>query len=200
MVPHLGGRAVARIDGRNAGRQHVQQGRLRSAEVERHLVVAVDRHLLEVFVPGLAEVLAQPVLGLLRQKVPGAFHVRGRERLAVMPFDAFPQREAQRLVVVAPLPLGREFRDDGVRVVQRLVLIVDDQIVEDGHERRDRGDGRFLVERTARRRGDTGKLQHPARFLSHRRSGRNRRHRQPDRRQTNPDPHSLLLKFRSYPA
>ena len=66
-----------------------------------------------------------------------------------MPFDALPQLESQRLLVGAPRPAFREFGADDVQAVLRDVLVIDDQVVENGHE----GDvdriGRALMDRRA---------------------------------------------------
>ena len=72
-----------------------------------------------------------------------------RERLAVMPFDALAQLEGQLGLAVVPGPALRQVGHDGLGRVERLVLVVDDEVVEDAHEGLHRGDGGFLVDRAA---------------------------------------------------
>ena len=107
-------------------------GRLR---VEGHLAVAVEADLAHVLVPVLARVLAERLLRHAAQHVPGAFHVLGGERLAVMPLDAIAQLEGELGLVRVPRPAGGELRHDRIHAVLRLVLVVDDQIVEHPHHR-----------------------------------------------------------------
>ena len=107
---HLGGRHVAGIDRVVAGGEQRDERRLRPAEVEGHLVVAVGRHLLQVVPPDLARVLAEQVGGLLLQLVQGADHVLGRERLAVVPFHVVAQLEGELGLGVVPGPAGGELR------------------------------------------------------------------------------------------
>src|SRR6202022_1233828 len=95
--------------------------------------------------------LAEFLWRLPHHHVEGAFDVVRRERLAVVPFDALPQLEIERLAVAAPGPALGEIRDDRIHAVLRHVLLVDDEIVEDGHEGNVGRIGRLLVDRGAAR-------------------------------------------------
>jgi len=66
------------------------------------LAVAIGRGARHIDPPGLTVVEPQLLLPLIRQQVEGAFDVLGRERLAVVPFDAIAQFEAQLFAVLAP--------------------------------------------------------------------------------------------------
>ena len=146
---HVLGRDVAGIDrGVARGEQRDERG-LRPVENEGDLVVAVDRHVLEVVPPDGARVLAEVVLVLAGQLVPGALHVLGRERLAVVPLDALAQLEGQLGLARVPGPALGEVGHDGLGRVQRLLLIEHHQVVEDAHERLHRRDGGLLVDRGA---------------------------------------------------
>src|SRR6516225_149054 len=66
---------------------------------------------------------------------PTAFDILGRERFAVMPFDASAQREGQLGPVFAPRPAGGEVGHDRLQAVLRHILLVHYQIVEDARDR-----------------------------------------------------------------
>src|SRR3546814_8111196 len=102
MLAHVARRDMAGIDARESRREQVDEGRLRTLQVEADRIVGFDGHLLQVRVPRLTRVLAQPGLALPLDRVPGTLHVLRREGLAVVPGDAGMQLEAQRLVVLAP--------------------------------------------------------------------------------------------------
>src|SRR5438105_66583 len=72
---------------------------------------------------------------LAGERVPGAFDVGRGERPAVMPFDALPQAEGQRGTRLVPRPVAGEIGDDRAEAVLRYVLVEDDQVVEDSHQR-----------------------------------------------------------------
>jgi len=128
-------------------------------------MIAVDRHFLEIGVPGFARVQAELLSRLAGQQIPGALHVLGGKRLAVMPLHAPPQRKCQFGRVLAPRPARRQIGHDRLRAVLRHVLPVHDQIIEDAHHRAvDRG-GRFLVHRHARRAVEMRHAQDPAGLL-----------------------------------
>ena len=146
---HQRRRYMAGIDGVVAGGKEGEEGGLRALEMERHLMVAVDRHLLQVVPPNLARVLAEAVRVLVLELVQRAGHVLGRERLAVVPLDVVAQLEAELGLVVVPCPAGCKLRQDSVRSVEPLVLVVEHQVVVDAHERRHRRDGCLLVNRGA---------------------------------------------------
>ena len=152
MRAHLRGGNVAGVDRRIAGGQHRQQRRLRPLEMEGRFEVAVDRDVRDEFEPILARILAELVLRFALQQVEGAFHVLGRERHAVVPFHALAQLEGERGAGFVPGPAGRQLGHDGVDAGLRLVLIVDDQIVEDAHRGGVDREGRLLVNREAGRR------------------------------------------------
>src|SRR5262249_37760383 len=120
-------------------------------ELDGHLEIAVKPDICNVVIPDLARVEAQPFLGLAEEKVEGAADVLRREWLAVVPFDPLAQLERDALAVIAPAPAFSEIRHDGVEAVAGLVLIKQNEIVEHRHERIDRRDGSFLVDRPGRR-------------------------------------------------
>src|SRR6266576_1435347 len=142
---------MAGIDRRIAGGEQRQQRRLRPLQVEGDLEVAVGRDVGNLVIPGLARVLAEFLRRLAHQHVEGAFDVIGRKRLAVVPLYALPQLEIEYLFVIAPGPALREIRDDRFQAVLRNVLLVDDQVVEDGHEGNVDRIGRLLMDRGAGR-------------------------------------------------
>ena len=148
---HLGRRDVAGIDGRVAGGEQRQQRRLRPLQVERRFEIAVCRDVADLVVPGLSRVLAEFLLRLAHQHVEGAFDVGRGERLAVMPFDALLQLEGELLVVAAPGPAFRQIGNDQLHAVLRNVLLEDDEIVENRHERNVDRVGRAFMDRGAAR-------------------------------------------------
>ncbi len=145
--------------------------------MECGLVVAVDADTIEIAVPGLARILAQFLLPLAEQKsVPGALHVPGREGLAVVPFHARMQFEGELRLVGVPRPAVGQVGHDRGEAVLRYMLIVEDQVVVDRHEGNDRGVGRLLEDRAARRIVAVIHLQNAAALLcahiaAHRQSG-----------------------------
>ena len=151
MRAHLRGRHVAGINRRITGSEHRQDRRLRTPEVQGHFVVTLDGDVGDVRVPILARVLAQLVLRFTLNQIESALHVGGGERLAVMPFDAVPQLEGQFLVVFAPGPAGRQLGHDRVHAVLRLMLVVDDEVVEHTHRRSVHRKRRLFEDRHARR-------------------------------------------------
>ena len=138
-------RNVAGIYGRkSAGEQH-GQARLRLAQFERGLVVAIDRDVLELRVPDLARVAAEIVnVALADQHPPGALHVPGSEWLAVVPLHALPQFESQFGIGRIPGPAFSQIRDDRLEALVDLGGIENHQVVEHRRKRRHRGDCRFL--------------------------------------------------------
>ena len=110
MAAHVARRDMARIDRRPARGQQRQNdgcGRFRWKVTS---IIAIGGHLFEVVVPGFARVDAQFFARLALQQVPGAFDIRGRERLAVVPFDALAQREGQLGSLLVPRPASGELR------------------------------------------------------------------------------------------
>ena len=146
---HVLGLPMARIDGPHAGGQQRDQRRLRLRQVERRLMLAVDRDLLEVRVPDAARVLAEIILP--NQALPGALHVFGRERLAVVPFHPLAQLEGEPGAARIPRPALGQVRDDAVHAVERLRLIEQHEVVEHRHEGRHRRNRQLLMDRCARR-------------------------------------------------
>ena len=59
-------------------------------------MVAFHGHLFEVLVPGLARIEAKFLVRFAEQSIPGALYVVGGKGLAVVPFDAVMEAEAQR--------------------------------------------------------------------------------------------------------
>jgi hypothetical protein len=92
---HVLGRDVAGVDRRQAGGQQRRERGLRTAEHEGRLQVAGGGHLFKVAPPDPAGIVAELVGVLACELVPGALHVLGRERLAVVPLDAAAQLEGQ---------------------------------------------------------------------------------------------------------
>ncbi len=168
---HVGRRHVAGIDRVVAGGEQRDERSLRPAEVERHLVVAVGRHLLQVVPPDLARVLAKAVRALVLQLVQGADDVLGRERLAVVPRHVVAQLEGELGLGLVPGPAGGELGLDGVHGIELLVLVVEHEVVVDGHERHRRRDGRLLVDRGAGRVVPEIHAQRAALLLGERRRG-----------------------------
>ena len=141
-------RHVAGIDRRKRARQQHRQARLRLAEFERRLIIAVDADVLQLRVPDLARVALEVLdLALADDHPPGALHVFCGERRAVMPFDALPQLEGQLGVGRIPRPAFGQIRHHGVDALVDLEGIEHHEVVEHGRKRRHRGDGRFLVQR-----------------------------------------------------
>jgi hypothetical protein len=69
---------------------------LRLAQLECGLVIAIDTDVLQFRVPDPARVAVKiRNIALANQHPPGALHVLGGERLAIMPFHALPQLEGQ---------------------------------------------------------------------------------------------------------
>ena len=169
---------MAGIDRRVAAGEHRQERRLRPAEHEGDLEVAVGLHFLEVGVPELARILADERLVLrrvARERVPGALHVGRRERLAVVPLHALPQLEGELRLVGIVGPAFGQLRHDMVGTVHLLLRIEEDEVVEHRHEGLVHRDGRFLVDRGARRIVAMGDAQGTARLLGEHR--RRRRHK-----------------------
>ena len=141
-------RHMAGIDRRKRARQQHRQARLRLAQLEGRLVIAVDGDVLQLGVPDLARIALEVLgLGLADQHPPGALHVLCRERLAVVPFHALPQLERQLGVGGIPRPAFGQIRNDGIDALVNLGGIEHDEIVEDRGKRRHRGNRRFLVQR-----------------------------------------------------
>ena len=156
---------VARIDRRLAGSEQRDQIRLRPFQMKGDLVIAVGGDFIEVAVPGFAGIDPELLARLAGERVPGAFDVRGGERLAVVPFDALTQAEGQRSPGLVPRPVAGEIGDDRGKAVLRHVLVEENEIVEDAHQRSAGRDRRFLVDRHARRAGEIGHLQNAALLL-----------------------------------
>ena len=162
---HVARRDVAGKDWRQSRRQHGEHRWLAFGQMERDGRLVVDRHLFQVLVPDRARATAVEVLLDAVEPMPGALHVLGRERLAVVPADPGPELEGELGSGRVPGPACGQIGDDGVEAVLRLVVVVADEVVEEGHERHVRGDGRFLVDRGARRLRGIVDLEHAAGFL-----------------------------------
>src|SRR5215813_7819643 len=76
---------MTRIDHRIAGSEQRHKGRLRPAQLEGNLIVAVGGHLLEVAIPRFAWIETKLLARLADQQVPGAFDVPCGQRPAVVP-------------------------------------------------------------------------------------------------------------------
>src|SRR5262249_43946027 len=68
---------------------------------------------------------------------------------AVVPLHALPQLERQRGLVLAPRPAACQIRHDRLEAVLRDILFVQDEIVEDSHERGHRRVRRLFENRGA---------------------------------------------------
>src|SRR3546814_5634812 len=101
MLAHVARRDMAGIDARESRRVQVDEGRLRTLQVEADRIVGFDGHLLQVRVPRLTRVLAQPGLALPLDRVPGTLHVLRREGLAVVPRSAEHTSEHQSLMRIS---------------------------------------------------------------------------------------------------
>src|SRR3984893_11296666 len=88
MLAHVARRHVAGIDRREPVSEQHQERRLRPLQMEGDLVIAIRGDLFEVAIPGFERIDTELVARLFEQEVPGALDVLGRERFAVMPFDA----------------------------------------------------------------------------------------------------------------
>ena len=135
---HLARRHMAGINRRHAGREQHQKRRLRPLQHKGHGVIAVGHDIVEIAIPRLARVEPQLVGRFAGQQIPGAFDVVRGKRLAVMPFDALAQLKAEPGVIGVPRPAFGQFGLDELRAVLLLVLVEQDQVVEDAHERRHR--------------------------------------------------------------
>ena len=156
------GRDVRRVHGRIPAGQHGQQRALRPLQVERDLVVPVRRDVRDVEVPELAGVELHGLGGSPPDDVEGVLHIRGRERLAVVPLHTLVQLEGQALAVLAPVPAGGQVSDDRVRPIQRLHRIVLHEVVVGLHHGCHGGDGGFLVDGEAGRIPAVNDAQHAA--------------------------------------
>jgi len=156
--------------------------------VECDFAVALGGHLFEVLVPGFARIEAKLLGRLTKQCIPGALHVIGGKGLAVVPFDAFAQPEAQLGLGRVPRPLARQIRHDRGEAGLRYVLIEHDEIVEEAHRRAKRRNRHFLVQRQARRAVEMIHPQRPARLLRQRGIGDEQCHQQSARRRERSKP------------
>jgi hypothetical protein len=171
VLPHLGGRHMARVD-RTIGRgQHHRKGRLRPLHDEGDRVIALGHDTVEVAVPRLARVQPQLVLRLADQQLPGASDIGGGEGFPVMPSDALAQFEAEPGVVGVPGPAFRQLGLDELQPVLLFVLVEQDEVVEHRHHRADSGDRRLLMDRHARRAVAVEEAERPAALLRRRRAG-----------------------------
>src|SRR6516162_9083688 len=100
-----------------------------------------------------------------------------------MPFDTLMQLERERKVVAAPGPTVGKLGHDGAQTVLRLVLIIDDQVVENRHRRHVHRERRFFVDREARRRLAMMDVQDAAVFRLGRLCGESRETSERSRRQ-----------------
>ena len=172
LAAHVRDRHMAGIDRRVARGEQRQQRGLAVLEMEGRVEIAVGRHLLDIAPPCRARVAPQLVGA--DQQVERAGHIRGRERLAVVPLHALPQLESELLAVLIPRPARGEIGHDRVEAVPGDVLVEHHQIVEQPHERHRRRDGRLLVDRRAGRRIHVLDFEHAAGFLCP--AGTRRRH------------------------
>jgi hypothetical protein len=85
------------------------------------------------------------------QRIPRALDVLGRERLAVVPLHTLVQLEGELGFALVPLPALGQIGHDGVEAVEGLLLVEKHQVVEHGHERLHRGNGRLFMDGAARR-------------------------------------------------
>src|SRR5262249_7193920 len=90
MGAHVAWADVTGVDRRPARGEQGDKRSLRPLQAERDLMVTVGGDLFEVAVPGFARVDTQLLGRFAGDQIPGAFDIRGGERLAVVPFDAGP--------------------------------------------------------------------------------------------------------------
>src|SRR6266446_4569690 len=102
MLAHVARRNVAGVNPGITGGQYHKKGRLRPLQMKGDLEVALCGDLCEVPVPPLARVDTELLARNPGQHVPGAFDIAGRERLAIVPPDAFAQRERQFRPIFVP--------------------------------------------------------------------------------------------------
>src|SRR4051812_38184633 len=97
--------------------------------------VSIGADRLEVSVPRFSRIGAKLSRRLSQYQIPCASHIRGGERLAVVP--AYAATEAKRELghVGVPRPFRSQIRNDGIQSILRLVLLEHNQIVEYGHHR-----------------------------------------------------------------
>src|SRR5262245_62736530 len=110
MTAHVARCDMAGIDRRPARGEQRYEGGLRPLQTKGDLVVAVGGDLFEVSVPRLTGIETQLVAGLAAEHVPGAFDILSGERLAVVPLDAFAQRQGQLSSFLVPGPTGGQVR------------------------------------------------------------------------------------------
>ena len=134
-------------------------------------IIAVGGDLLEVPVPGLTRIEPKLLARLAEQHVPGALHVLGGERSAVMPLNTLAQPECESGSILTPRPATGEVRHDRFQTVLRLVLIVHHEIVKDAHHRHDCRVRRLLMDRHARRAVPVVDAEDPTLFLGECRIG-----------------------------
>src|SRR5467141_1592988 len=91
--------------------------------MEGDLIIAVRPDLFEVAIPGFAGIDAELVARFFEDQIPGALNVLGRERLAVMPFDALAERQSQFGPVLVPRPAGRQIGHDRREAALRYMLL-----------------------------------------------------------------------------
>ena len=111
--------------------------RLRPLQMEHDLQIALRLDPGDVLVPALARVNAEFLRGDVTDTVPGANDIGGGKRLAIVPFHARPELQRQVGARFVPRPLRCQFRADRIGAVLRDVLIVQHQIVEHAHHRRE---------------------------------------------------------------
>src|SRR4029077_17070010 len=104
MLPHLRRRDVTRINRREPRGEKSEERGLWPLQMKRRLIIVVGGYVVEIGPPGLAGIEAQLFRRLALQQVPGALHVGGGKRLAVVPLDALVQFERQIVAVLAPAP------------------------------------------------------------------------------------------------
>jgi len=133
--------------------------------MKRDLVIAIRGDPIEVLVPGFAGIDAELLAGRAGQQITRALAVPGSEGLAVVPPDAFAQRQGQLGPLLAPCPAGGQIGHDRLEAVLRYVLVEHDEVVEHPHHRPLGEDGRFLADRHARCAVGNVHFQNAARFF-----------------------------------
>src|SRR6202008_1316169 len=78
---------------------------------------------------------AHLVLGLVELQIDRAQYVPGGERLAVVPLHTLAQSERQFRAVFIPRPICRKVRSDRLQAVLFYMLVEQDEIVVDAHQR-----------------------------------------------------------------
>src|SRR6516164_7281409 len=130
MLPHLPRRHVTGVDRRKSVSEQHRQCRLRPLEMKGDLIIAVGGDPIEVAIRGFPGIDPKLLARRIHQQIPGALDVLRRERLAVVPFDAMPQRQGQLGSFLVPRPARRQIGHDRLEAVLLDMLVEHNEVVE----------------------------------------------------------------------